>query len=339
MSVHVDFFKEFKELKKHSSYSDVPEDEYNDEENPEASVDDTEDGDAAIFRKKKKKKNKRKFENDKLDLLMKYGDDDEDEEWYDADDIIVKKPKKGKKELFDMKKAKKAKKKNIEARFAPTIALFKKVLKDADLTYEAINKIVNNIMESKSRYVGKTLTDLLQAQNTANSNRASVIRDIANVNKAIIDLQLKQDKSMGKKDDEKNMSDEDFGAHLFGSLFSGDRKELKKKAAEFYAMQDYDDYDESIDNAIQDRLESEENEFRTEDGNSYIKYEQDSPEDVILYHQSGEWEMSAVDRHGQRMPDDYPVIPKENLGTVNFNHDDKKATDETGRVYRVIEVP
>lgn len=335
MAVHVDFFKEFKDLKKQAAHQDELDEELEEER---SYIED--DPDAEIFsKKKKKKKNKRKFENDKLDLLMKYGEDDDDEEWYDADDIIVKKPKKGKRELFDMKKAKKQKKKNIEARFAPTLALFKKVLRDADVTYEAINGIVKNIMESKSRYVGKTLTDLLQAQNTANSNRASVIRDIANVNKTIVDLQLKQDKNVGKKDDEKNMSDDDFSAHMFGSLFSGDRKEMKKMARQYYAMQDYDDYDESIDSAIQDRLDSEENEFRTDAGNSYIKYEQENPEDVILYHQSGEWEMSAVDSHGQRMPDDYPVIPKENLGTVNFNHDDKKATDETGRVYRVIEVP
>jgi hypothetical protein len=38
------------------------------------------------------------------------------------------------------------------------------------------------------------------------------------------------------------------------------------------------------------------------------------------------------------MPDDYPVIPKENLGKVRFMLDDLKAIDETARTWRVIEV-
>jgi hypothetical protein len=332
MSVHVDFYKEFSDLKKNAETNEP-------EEIEDDLIDDDPDSEVINYKKKGKKK-KKKFKNDKLDLLMKFDDEDDEEEWYDADDIIMKKPKKGKRELFDLKQAKKKKKKNIEARFSGTLTLFKKVLKDADLTYDNIREIVNNIMASKSRYVGKTLTDLLQALNTANSNRASVIRDIANVNKTIVDLQLKQDKSMGKSEDAKNLSDEDFGAKMFTSLFSGDRREMKKMSREWYASQNYDeDYLESVDEEIQSRLESEENEYRTTDGNSYIKYEQDNPEDVILYHTSGEWETAAVDGHGQRMPDDYPVIPKENLGNVNFNHDDKKATDESGRIYRVIDVP
>ena len=63
------------------------------------------------------------------------------------------------------------------------------------------------------------------------------------------------------------------------------------------------------------------------------------PKDCIFRHMDGSWETGAVDKNNQRMPDDYPVIPKEDLGHVMFDSDEPKATDETGRAFRVIDIP
>ena len=304
---------------------------------------DTSDDDAEVIKKKKKdkaKKKKQKFNDDKIDLLLGF----EDEDTITDDEILVmKKPKKGKKDLFDEKVAKKKRKKNIEVKFNPDLTALKKILKDAEVTATDAKAIFDEIKASKVRGVGKFLTDLIQAINTANNTRASIVRQMSTIKKDIIDLQLKQEKGKKGKDEE-SKSNEDYGnqlfANLFGSTGSSGRKGLKERAREFYNSQDFDEMnEEDTEDYIEDRLNSEDINFRSEDGNKYIQYESENPEDVILYHDNGEWETSAVNKHGQIMPDDYPIIDKENLGKVTFNLDDKKATDEKGRIFRVIEVP
>lgn len=301
-----------------------------------------EDSDSKLFSnkksKKKKKKKKEKFIEDKIDMLLGDSDLDNDDDILLGDDILsVKKPKKGKIDLFDMKAAKKKKKKNIEAKFAPQITHLRKVLRDVELTTEDAIAIFKKMKDS-SRYVGKNLVDLISAINSSNNTRASIIREISNINKAIIDLQLKETRN--KKDDPNNgKGAEEFGSEFFARLFSGpNRKDLKRQAKDFYNNQDFDDEfdDDEESDYINSRITDEGN--RSADGDKYIEYEQLNPEDCILYHSNGTWETAAIDKTGALMDDDYPVIPKENLGDVRFNLEDRKATDATGRVFKVIEV-
>ena len=318
--------------------------------NNDTSDDYFEDEDTKLFKSaKKKKKGKKKKKNkqaryldDKLDLLL--GDSEEfgDEDFLTGDDIIsLKKPKKGKKDMIDIKAAKKNRKKNIEAKFSPMLSNLRKILKDVETTEASAREIFDTLRNSKARYVGKTMTDLISGINQANSTRASVVREMANINKAIIELQLKDSKN--KKDEDKDSNSEEHGVQFFTKLFSGgNRNKLKEIAKDYYnAQDDYDEYDDEdeFNDFIDDRLANEENKYRTKDGNKYIEYENDKPEDCIFYYSDGSWDTGAVNKHGERMPGDYPLIPKENLGNVRFNLNEHKAVDETGRLFKVIEVP
>jgi hypothetical protein len=270
-------------------------------------------------------------------MILGGEDLDSDEDVLLGDDIISKKkPKKGKVDLFDLKAAKKKRKKNIEAKFAPQLTQLRKVLKDVELTTEDAVEIFKK-MKGSSRYVGKNLVDLISAINSSNSTRTSIIREISNINKTIIDLQLKEGKN--KKDDDKTKGMEEFGSDFFSRMFNtSNRKSLKQQAKDYYNSQDYDDdwNDDEEDDYINDRLNNEGS--RSSDGVAYIKYEHRQPQDCILYHSDGSWETAAIDKTGALMEDDYPVIPKDNLGEVRFNIEDHKATDSTGRIFKVIEV-
>ena len=302
-------------------------------------------------KKAKKKEKKKKFRDDKMDLLMEDINMDDslstsDNIMMDEDDdyLIFKKTKKGKKkDLFDVKEAKKKRKKNIEAKFAPQLTELRKILKDTDDAAGIIKEILQDIRGSKSRYVGKTLTDLLQALNSANSNRASVVRDISNINKTIIDLGLKKDKLKPDKKDS-DVDNEEYGINLFSRLLGatgGGRKGLMDDAREYYNsnIQDdgYDGYDP--DAVIEDRLANEENEYRTSTGDKYIEYENEGAEDGIMLHADGTWETDAIDKYRQRMPDDYPRINKEDIGEIYIDKDAMMASDRYGRKFPVIEIP
>ena len=344
--VTLDFKKEFLELK-----------EEVDEMEQETSSDQYEDEDTKLFKKHskkkkdKKKKKKKPFVDDKLELLL--GDfEDEDSELTDDEIISMKKPKKGKKkDVFDEKKAKKERKKNIQVKFAPQLAALRKILKDADVAADDITEIFSAIKNSKSKYVGKTLTDLLQARNTANSTRASIVRDIANINKTMVELELKSSKD--KKDKDKDSGAEEIGNRFFENLFSGGggRKALKEAARGYYENQE-DEYsgvpyesDEDLNDEIERRLDGVELGYRSKAGSKYIEHEADHVEDCVLYHTDGSWEMGAIDKHGSLVSDeDYPILDKKDFvdeqgnGLV-FDLANHKATDKTGRTFKVVEIP
>jgi hypothetical protein len=339
MSEFFNFEKSFLELHK---------DEY-DEATPENDADLDTIVKSKKEKKKKKKKRKSSFE-DKLEFLMDDIKIDNDLKTSDSiimddddDYLLFKSSKKGKKkDLFDMKEARKQKKKNVEARFNPQLAQLQKVLKDSDASAEMIKQMLETMMKSKTRYAGKTLTDLFQALNSANSNRASVIRDISNINKTILDIKLKMDKNNPKKQDQET-DNEDYGANLFQRIFSGSkgRKDIMDNAREYYSNinteQSNDNDSEDIDDAIFERLQNEGNEFRTEDGSKYIEYENQGAEDCIMVYPNGDWEPEAIDKYNQRLPEDYPRLKKEDLVDLRLDMDTKIATDKYGRKFKIIE--
>lgn len=317
------------------------------------SINEEDDDIKNIKTKKEKKKSKKK--RDKFDFMFDLSNDEEDlfnssilNE--DEDSIIFKKGKKGaKKDLFDLKEAKKKRKKSIEAKFLPEINELKKILKDANVAYTDIREILKNITESKSKYVGKTLTDLLQAMNSANTNRMNIVQHIANIKKSVTDLTLKQEKNNPKKDD---ILDEDaIGLDIFRSLLGSKkgRKELMKDASNFFTNKnkekeedfenefDIIDDNDDVDDIINSRLHNEDNVYRKDDGNKYIEYEDREPVDCIIYHPNNEWEIDAIDKNGEFMPKDYPRMKKEDLGNVSFDLEQNRARDEYGRLYKVIQ--
>lgn len=314
-----------------------------------------EDNDSETFKKYAKKKKKKKDKSasarklrmlmddfEEADSLFEDSDDPLNDEKFDEEFLFSKKTKKGKaRDLFNIKQARKEKKKNIEARFSSQLTLLRKILKDSDLTAKNIRDILDKILASKSRYTGKTLTDLLQALNTANTNRASIVRDIANINKTIIDLSIKQDKSNPKKKDEKNIDNEEYGISLFKKLLSGtgNHKDMVNAAKSYYNNDiNYDPNDNfDVNDDINARLSSSEDNKREDEGTKYIQYENMHPEDVIIYDKNNDnWDIDAIDGNGNEMPEDYPRLEKQDLGKVHFDIDQGFATDEFGRKYKII---
>lgn len=334
MAEEMDFSSEFMKLHDESPYS-------NENINTELSSDDEE----VKPKKKKKKKKDKQITDEKLSILMDGIDISDDPDLQMSDDdiyLITKKPKKGKKkDLFDEKQARKKKKKNLEAKFNPEIMALKKILKDADNAALDIKEILDRLKTSKARYVGKALTDLIAALNTANSTRASVVRDIANIKKSVVDLNLKVDKAHPKKDKDEDNDLEEHGINLFRTILGGKRSDMMEQARDYFktsnnSMDIDDDFDPNDE--IESRLEKEENPYREPQGTAYIKYETMRPQDVIMYNSADDWYCDAVDGNGQRMPDDYPRLEPESLGNVTFNMDDMVASDEKGRRFKVIDL-
>jgi hypothetical protein len=220
----------------------------------------------------------------------------------------------------------------------------RRILKDANEASTMIRTILEEIRGSKSRYVGKTLTDLLQALNSANSNRASVVRDISNIQKTIIDLGIKKDKSNPKKKDEAADSEE-YGINLFQRILSGNggRKDMMKSAKKYFddnnerVDEEYDDEYEDPDEIINRRLHQEENSHRTETGSKYIEYEKDGAEDCVIVYPDGSWEPDAINKYNNRMPEDYPRMSKDDMPGLRLDLDTKVATDDYGRKYKIVE--
>lgn len=298
-------------------------------------------------RKKEKKKKKSKFMDEaKFNMLMDVYDvsDDNDSQLSDEDlYLLKKKPKAGKKkDLFDAKAAKKNRKKNLEAKFNPELTNLRKILRDADSIASDVKEIFDNLKGTKTRYASKGLTDLIAVLNTANSNRASIVREISNIKKSIVDLSLKQEKANPKKD-EKSVDTEEFGNNIFQTLLSTNRKSILKDAKEYYNEEnkepreedsfDYDPFDD-----ISTRLENSEDKYRSSDGDAYIKYEKLQPSDVIFYGDNDNWEVNAVDRDGNVMPDDYPRLNGDNM-KLHFDLEQGIAIDNnTGRKIKLIQV-
>lgn len=335
MAEEMDFSDEFMKLHEESPYTN---------ENIDTTLSDDSPKVSKKKKKGKKSKKEKELDDEKLSLLMDDIDISDDPDMQLTDDdiyLITKKGKKGKKkDLFDEKQAKKKKKKNLEARFNPELLALKRILKDADEAAGDIKAILARLKDSKARYVGKSLTDLLAALNTANSNRASVVRDIANIKKSIVDLNLKVDKANPKKNKDEDTDLEEHGINLFRTILGGSRKDMMNSAREYFkdnqSVDIDDDYDPNDD--IEARLNAEGNKYRSEQGSAYIKYENMHPSDVIMYRGSDDWYCDAVDMNNQRMPDDYPRLNEDDLGNVQFNLEDLVAQDSKGRRFKVIDL-
>ena len=136
-----------------------------------------------------------------------------------------------------MKAAKKKKKENYETKFNPEMIQYRKILKDNDEVATLIKGMVEDIRKSSTRGAGKLLTDLLITLNSTNGNRASVIRDMVNIKKAAVDLELKANRN--KKEEKEARNEEEEGLNVFNAFYGGGgRKALLDQIASNYHSMD-----------------------------------------------------------------------------------------------------
>ncbi len=298
--------------------------------------------DLGLFKRaesKKKKKRKLKLFKD-IDSILDGDSSSGDDDMDFVSKLKLKNKDKAKADgdLFDTDGKGVKKFKNVESKFKPELANLQKLLKDNEETSKVIRSVLTPLLTSKARGSSKLVSDLLMALNSANNNRLAVVKELSSVKKAIYDLKIKLDKD---KDDTLGMPADQFGSQLFDELFKQGRRNVIDAANQYNPS--FNEYvtttaNQNFEDIVDQRLSTESNEYRSEDGNKMIQYENRHPELCIQKSFStGDISVVAIDSNGVVI-DDYPVPTVEELGRLSFNNDSGTCNDITGRTYKVIEV-
>ena len=231
--------------------------------------------------------------------------------------------------------------------FAEELTILYNLLDEYNKFSKKIEKDFDAINGSKTRGMSKYTNDLLASVLNAKNGKLAVIKEIASLKKTIADLKIKEDSKKDKAENNQQQGTEFLAASYFKNIMNYGRKnfisDLTNKNlnnSDEYDKQLFGAYghdDEEYDSLLEDRLDSEDNPFRTDEGSKFIEYENRG---VKIYVKkcidTGEWEFVALDRDDQQILD-YPVPNKKRVGRVKFSDDGSYATDERGRSYKVIE--
>ena len=285
-----------------------------------------------------------------IDILPQF---DEDEDFYQAvdnwdndymEEISEKLTKKGKRSYDKYKEDENEFKKE----FAEELTMLYDLLDDANKFNKKLIKKYDSIDGSKAKGTSKYLNDLIASVLTSNTNKLQIIKEITNLKKTIQELKIKSDGKYAKMGDDSLESQANsffsnimsVGRNNFISALNGD--EMSFDNIEYSSDTDIEyantlpDIQDEIHDRIAERLMNEDNNRSTE-VEKYIIYENLKPEYKILRSAvDNTWEVIAVDKDGQRIPD-YPVPSKKDLGRMKFSSDGNYATDAYGRSYKVIE--
>ena len=301
--------------------------------------------DLALFKRAESKRKKRKKNKLFKEIDGILGDDD----GYSGDDdmefvanLKLKNKDKNKADgdLFDTDGKSSKKFKNVEAKFKPELANLQRILKDNEDTSRTIREVLRPLLTSKARGSSKLLADLLIALNSANTNRLAVVKELSSVKKAIYELKIKLEKD--NNGDDLGMPADQFGSKIFDELFKRGRANVINEVNSYNTdMSDFvtdNGEGSSFNDILDNRLATETNEYRSEDGNKMIEYETLKPQLCVeKSFSTGDLQVVAIDKNGVKI-DDYPVPSVEDLGKVTFHNDSNTCTDYSGRVYKVIEV-
>jgi len=234
--------------------------------------------------------------------------------------------------------------------FAEELTLLYDLLDDLNKFNKELDKKYKTMESSKVRGVSKYTNDMIINILNAKTSKLQVIKEINSLKKVIADLKIKMDGKKGGAEGGVESTDAlatkyfqnilKFGRNNFVKEFGNDDNDgdaITDLVAriEQNKMGYSPDEDESFHDLIQERLESEDNPFRSEAGSKYIQYENLGVKiQIKKCIDNGEWEFVAVDRDNMEVHG-YPLPRKRDVGKVKFN--DGYATDERGRSYKVIE--
>ena len=287
---------------------------------------------------------------DAMDILPKF---DDDIDFYQAvdnwdndyvEEISEKLTKKGKRSYDKYKEDENEFKKE----FAEELTMLYDLLDDANKFNKKLIKKYDSIDGSKAKGTSKYLNDLIASVLTSNTNKLQIIKEITNLKKTIQELKIKSDGKNNRtlEDDSLESQANSFfnnimnvGRNNFISALNGD--DMQFANTEYSSDTDIEyantlpDVQEEIHDRISERLMNEDR-TRSDEAEKYIIYENLKPEYVILRSAlDNSWEVIAVDKDGQRIPD-YPVPSKKDLGRMKFSQDGRFATDAFGRSYKCM---
>lgn len=272
-----------------------------------------------------------------IDRLL-YGDEDESSV---GDPIINEQLRGYEKRKNDSNKFKKE--------FAEELTLLYDVLDELNKFGKELDRKYRALESSKVRGVSKYTSDLITNILSAKTNKLQIIKEIANIKKTYTTMKINQE-AKSKNSEGAASVDAIASQYLYQAMASG-RQNYVKSVMDQHTGDDSlnetlrelnidgEDYsDEEMDqfnDILENRLENENNPFRTERANKYIEYEKLEPKLIIKKCiDNGEWNVIAIDKDNQEIHG-YPVPDKASLGKVKFSDD--VATDQKGRMYRVQE--
>lgn len=302
-----------------------------------------------LSNKVKEQDERRAREEAELDRSPKYGlfenNPESDMEWLDS---IARMPKlnlkkKFKGSYFDessegngKKKRKKGKKKDgttdFQKEFSPEMATLKHLLLDQNEFVNSLQSSYNAMNQQKSsvRGIGKYQSDLIANITSARKTSADLVKMIIDIKKNIADLSMKERKELGLLvDADGNISDQ--ASAFLKQLISGDRKALMGSGEVQVEDVDEDDFGSLLDESLENDDDYEE---RPEEVRKYLQYEGQGVSVKVILHSDGTQEFIAVDKDDNVIPD-YPV--PDNDTKLNINLSTKKAKDEYGVAYEIIE--
>lgn len=289
-----------------------------------------------------------------------YADDDDD----DDDDRFVNKIVDPNRSAY--KKLKKDKNK-YKRELAEEITLMYDTLKEVSKFSKKVSKRYDELEGNKTRGLSKYTVDLAQTVLSSKQAMSSMIKEIANIKKYAMDLEMKYDAQMAKleKETQKDQLNYDtYGSGYLQSLLGQGRKNVsdavKGDGDDFY-IDDIDsdfeddivdgkdiddihqeeidrdaDYDSLLDQRLRDAKETN-SFYRSSEGDKYIRYEKRNPVIKIRYNtNSDDYDFFAIDDDGEII-EDYPVPESDRVhNPISFSQDLKYATDKFGRQYTVV---
>lgn len=307
-------------------------------------------------KKKSKKKNKTMLSglfDDNIDDSIPVIDQEEEEDTLLDVELIMREMEDEEidTEIIDAQKKsyKKFKKDNdFKKEFAEELTLLYNLLDETSKFSKTLEKDLSSLKGSKVRGVSKYTNDLTELILTSKQNKLNILKEITSVKKTIADLKLKAEAKEKNKDNGNNSPEYLASAYLknilnhgrtdfISSITNSDDNGMNLMANLNYADDIDDEEEDQYTKFMMERLDNDENPYRSAEGSKYIEYENDG---VKLYVKkcidTGEWEFVALNKAKTQIYD-YPLPTKRDAGRMKFSDDGTYATDSKGRIYNVIE--
>lgn len=299
------------------------------------------------------KEEKKKQAERVRETIEEYPQDAEDSELAWFDDFVNIKLKPGKRrckdsffgDISDDEEApkKKKKKKNKEDKidynkhFATEERLLATLLTDQMNLTSSLQRRLDHMMDTKSTSMGvsKYMTDFIEGLNQARTLSMQLVDKKVSIKKAIADLNMKERKEFGKKEDDASKDMSAYSASVLRQIM-GDRQTYVQQGTvpmadntpmNFEDINQFPDIDSMMSEATGDDPNDE--------TNSYLKYEGSGITIRIIYrgrnNDKMDYDFIAEDRDGN-IVEDYPLPIKTAL---SINTSTGFATDAYGERYPI----
>lgn len=236
--------------------------------------------------------------------------------------------------------------------FAEELTLLYNLLDEVNKFGKDLEKKYKIMDSSRARGMSKYSNDMIINILQSKTSKLHIMKEIANIKKVVADLKIKEDGKNKADGSQGPQSTEYLAASYFQNVLKYGRNNFITGITNGGEADSYDDivskiedrktgYNEDeiddLQDLIDERLDSDDNPFRTESGSKYIEHENLGVKiQIKKCIDTGEWEFIAVDRDGQQVFD-YPLPKRKDVGKIKFSSDGKYASDERGRSYGVFE--